>query len=127
MHVEEWFSKSDTYADLARVSVQRGHHDAACFLAQQAVEFFVKGLLIVKTGAKAYSHSLLELFAALASTGLKVPDNVSGCTRLLSGHYLQARYPDARLDPYTSEESTTALECMEVILDFLRRVRSGAR
>lgn len=32
--------------------------------------------MIQRTGAKAYSHSLIELFDAPSSVGLKAPDNV---------------------------------------------------
>ncbi len=126
MHIEDWFLKSDTYADLAHVSIQRNHHDAACFLAQQAVEFFIKGILIERTGSKAYTHSLIELFNALDAIGLRTPDDIRECIVYLSGQYLQARYPDARLDPYTAEDSNRSIRCMEVILNFLRRVRSSS-
>jgi HEPN domain-containing protein len=123
LQVEKWFAKADTFADVARESMEKKRYDFACFLAQQAVEFCLKGILIAKTGMKSYSHSLEDLTKALVATGIGIPQAVVECAKTLGEHYLQARYPDARVSEYTLEEAEQAVKCMEVTLDYLRRIR----
>jgi len=122
---QKWFERSQMYQELAQESVERGHYDFSCYAAQQAVEFFLEGLLIAKTGAKPYSHSLTMLVEALANTGIEIPVHVTDCARVLGEHYLQARCPDARLDDYSKSEALEAVRCMEVMIHFLREIHSG--
>ena len=123
MHTERWFEKADMFRDVAIESIQKNRFDFASFTAQQAVEFYLKGLLIMRVGAKAYSHSLVQLMESLATPGSHIPDDIKRCIRELGEHYLQARYPDARVAEYTDDEAKEAIDCMEVCLDFLRRIR----
>ncbi|MBD3408217.1 MAG: HEPN domain-containing protein [Candidatus Lokiarchaeota archaeon] len=123
MDTRRWFDKAEMFEVIASESIDKGRFDFASFTAQQAVEFYLKGILILKVGAKAYSHSLVELMESLSSTGVEVPRDIMNCIRDLGEHYLQARYPDARVAEYTEQEAREAIECMEVCLDFLRRVR----
>jgi len=76
LQVDRWFDRARTYEELARESVGKERYAFACFASQQAVEFYVKGLLIKLVGAKAYSHSLKELMEALKATGITVPSEV---------------------------------------------------
>ncbi len=120
---EKWFERSQMYQELASESLEKQRYDFSCYSAQQAVDFYLKGLLIQITGARPYSHSLTTLLRALAGTGIEVPPRVTECARALSEHYLQARDPDARLNDYTREEAAEAIRRMEVMIDFLRKVR----
>jgi HEPN domain-containing protein len=123
MYTDRWFAKAEIFFELAHESIGKMRFDFASFSAQQAVEFFIKGLLIKKIGAKAYSHSLIELIAALEATGISVPKEIKDCIKELGEHYLQARYPDARVTDYTKSEAEEAINCMEVTVDFLRKIR----
>lgn len=123
MHTERWFEKAEMFEVVASESISKGRFDFASFTAQQAVEFYLKGLLILIVGAKPYSHSLIQLMESLTSTGIEVPNDIMNCIRDLGEHYIQARYPDARMTEYTEHEARDAINCMEVCLDFLRRVR----
>ncbi|NWF95417.1 MAG: HEPN domain-containing protein [Candidatus Thorarchaeota archaeon] len=114
--------RSLKFRELARRSYEEGSHDFASFFAQQAVEFYVKGLLIRRIGAKVYSHSLVVLIDTLAESGVSVPSSVRDCIERLGEHYIQARYPDARMTDYSQSEAREALRCMEVTLDFLATV-----
>lgn len=120
---EKWFEKSQMYQELARESLAKDRYDFSCYSAQHAIEFYLKGLLILRTGAKPYSHSLSTLLMALADTGVETLPKVIECSWVLSEHYLQAQFPDARLNDYTREEATEAIRCMEVIIDFLQKIR----
>ncbi|MHA1771512.1 MAG: HEPN domain-containing protein [Candidatus Thorarchaeota archaeon] len=126
MIVEKWFTKAETFYEVAKESLEKKRFDHACLSAQQAVEFYIKGILILKTGAKPYTHSLTELMSGLENSGVEIPSEVFDCAKQLSEHYIQARYPDARLDDYTSEEAKIAIKCMEVTFDFFRKVREAS-
>ncbi len=127
VQVDRWFAKATTFEDVARESVEKQRYDFACFTAQQAVEFCLKGILISKVGMKSYSHSLDELMKAVGSVGIQIPPTVLVCAKTLGEHYLQARYPDARMSDYTLAEAEDAIKCMEVALDFLRGVREATK
>ena len=95
-------------------------YDIACFSCQQAVEFYLKGKIIEKSGSKPYTHSLVELLRILEELGHEVPEDIKKCAKRLAEHYTQARYPDARLTEYEREEAEEAIKCMERILEHVK-------
>ena len=123
MHSEKWIAKSLKFKELASRSLEEKSYDFASFFAQQAVEFYLKGMLVQRAGVKSYSHSLTVLIESLIEAGVAVPRDVRDCTRKLGEHYLQALYADARITDYREDEAKEALRCMEVTLDFLTSVR----
>lgn len=74
---------------------QAGGWNWSCFLAEQAAQLAVKGLLH-GIGVVAWGHDLVRLGEALgqATSEALAPDLASACRRL-SRHYIPARYPDA--------------------------------
>lgn len=63
---------------------------------------------------------------AVSDAGVEVPREVTAGARLLSRHYIPARYPDAHpaASPgsrYVDEDSTAALDAAEAILAFVDR------
>ena len=123
---ERWFRKAERFGEEARDNFEKGRYDLACFSAQQASEMRLKGLLISLTGAKPYTPILSELAEALEAAGINVPGEVKRCCRSLEEHYLQARYPDARVNEYGRDEAEEALRCMEVVRRFVEEVLRGA-
>lgn len=119
---ERWFRKASRFEEDALDNLSKGRYDLACFAAQQASELRLKGLLIKITGTRPYTHLLSELADSLGESGVNVPEDVARCCVALEEHYLQARYPDARLNEYREEEARAAVECMEVIKRFVERV-----
>jgi len=97
---EKWFRKALSFEEEARDNLAKGRYDLACFSAQQASELRLKGLLIKLTGLKPYTHVLSELAEAIKESGVSVPREVIECCFELEEHYLQSRYPDARLNEY---------------------------
>lgn len=70
-------------------------HNWACFLAEQAAQLAVKGLLHAM-GAGAWGHDLVALGRAWEeSTTGKLPEKLTGALQRLSRHYIPPRYPDA--------------------------------
>ncbi|MEZ0319667.1 MAG: HEPN domain-containing protein [Pyrobaculum sp.] len=114
--MEAWFLKASRFRKSAYRALDEGEYDLACFLAQQAAEFLLKGVLIKEAGARPVTHSLYEMAKRLAQLrGASLGEDVARCAKALEEHYIQARYPDARLGPYEKWEAEQCLECMEAI------------
>jgi len=57
--------------------MRRTLYDIACFSSQQAVELYLKGKIIAKSGSKPYTRSLVELLRIIEKLGYEVPEDVS--------------------------------------------------
>jgi len=114
--VESWIEKAERYRSYAKRSFEDGAYDLACFLAQQSAEFFLEGVLIKEVGARPLTHSLYEMAKRLAQLrAVEFPEEAARCSKSLEEHYIQARYPDARLGPYERWEAEECLRCMEML------------
>ncbi len=125
MDVRIWKLKAERFRRAAISELEEGRYDVASFSAQQAVELYLKGFIIEKTGSKPYTHLLTELLSLIFELVGKRDENVKRCAASLEVHYLQARYPDSRLKDYTKEEAEEAVRCMEVILNFIRSLEDS--
>ncbi|MEL9990056.1 MAG: HEPN domain-containing protein [Thermoproteus sp.] len=110
----EWIEKVARFRNSANRAFLEGDYDLACFLAQQAVELVLRGVLLREIGARPLTHSLYELAKRLAQLrGGDLDERLAKCAKSLEEHYIQARYPDARLGPYERWEAEGCLSCME--------------
>jgi len=101
---EKWIERAKRYAALAREVATRGFYPEACLFAQQAA--YLKGLLIKATGARPYTHSILHLLRSyLTLSGREPSEEEAKCAKLLTEHYLGARYPDARMLEYDDKDA----------------------
>jgi len=83
-----------------------------------------QGYLIFKTGLQPFTHSLVELVEKAGQQSLTpLPDAED--LRWLQEHYLQARYPNARLSAYTREEALKALEVSRKVVEVVRSKLRG--
>ena len=119
MHIR-WLEKAMKFLDRARRDLMDGYYDFSALNSQQAAEFALKALLIAKTGYKPLTHSITELLRALSEI-VDVQEELLGCGKI-EEHYIQARYPDARMSEYTREEAEEALRCAEVILSYVKGI-----
>lgn len=111
MGVEHWFRKAAKFYEYAKEDFRSGRYDSAAFFAQQSVELAFKALLIKYTGARPQTHSLSALLEMLEKAlGVEFGGEVRRCAELLESHYVQARYPDARLNEYRSWEAEEAIK-----------------
>ncbi len=124
MDVRMWKTKAERFRKAAESEFEEGRYDVASFSAHQAVELYLKGIIIERTGSKPYTHLLTELLSILFELFGSRDEKVMRCASSLEVHYLQARYPDSRLKDYTREEAEEALRCMEVILNFVKALES---
>lgn len=116
----KWYAKAKRFLEVAKRDLEDGYYDFAAFNSQQAAEFALKALLIRRTGYRPYTHSIAELLNATSEV-LEVSQEVRECESI-EEHYLQARYPEARLRDYSREEAESAVECAEVILGYVERL-----
>jgi HEPN domain-containing protein len=120
---DRWLDKAKQFEGYAKRELAEGRYDASAFFAQQAVELLLKGLLLKRTGARPYTHSLVELLQALAEQlGVPVPEEVLKAAEMLEEHYISARYPDARLNEYRRWEAEEALSALRRIWEYVRGV-----
>jgi len=118
--MEAWLAKAQRYKQYAERAYREGEYDLACFLAQQSAEFALKGVLIRETGARPLTHSLLDMAKRLAQLkGAQLPEEVAVCAKAREEHYIQARYPDARLGPYEEWKARRCLECLEALWQWI--------
>ncbi len=121
----DWFRQAEADLAQARHAVNGGHHEWACFAAQQAAEKAVKAVHEDR-GAEAWGHSVTELLQALEE-----PDagSLMDRSRALDKLYIPTRYPNglpsgAPADYYTRPEADGAIAAAEEILGFCRRILS---
>lgn len=111
-----WLGKADENLKLALLALRNRLYALSCFHSQQAAEFSLKGLLIGLTGVHLMTHSIARLAAeAKASVKLNLP--LESELNRLEDHYLQARYPNARISPYGSVEAEEAYRVAEAVVD----------
>lgn len=114
--METWLEKASRYREYAKRNFESGAYDLACFLAQQSAEFLLKALLIRETGARPLTHSLYEMARRLATLkNFELGDEVAKCAKALEQHYVQSRYPDARVGEYERWEAESCIKCMEAL------------
>lgn len=122
----DWFRQAELDLAAARDARRHGHHEWACFGAQQAAEKAVKALH-ESEGTEAWGHSITELLRGVAS----VPEDVVSAGKSLDKHYIPARYPNSHPagapgDLYTEEEADRALGDAERVIEHVRRRLSPA-
>ncbi len=89
----DWMKQAERDLERARLDIELGFYEWACFTAQQSAEKAVKAVF-QKLGKSLRGHSLLKMFEAL-DIELKVPENLFNCAKLLDRYYIEARYPNS--------------------------------
>lgn len=92
---ERWRAAAVDAVEAAGSQAARASHHWACFLAEQAAQLAMKGLLH-GLGLGGWGHDLVELADRLsAALGEPLPEPVHDALLRLSRHYTATRYPDA--------------------------------
>ena len=107
--VQGWLRKGDSDLAAARlVAESSGPYDTACFHAQQAVEKYLKGVLINAGLSFPFTHNLDEL--ALRCGAANPPPKLSDIdVTILTPYAVQLRY-----DPEFWPEQATAQEALTI-------------
>lgn len=124
----DWFRQAEADLIHARHAAGGGHHEWACFAAQQAAEKAVKAVH-EERGHEAWGHSVTELLEALCEIGEAVPEPLFDRTRALDKLYIPTRYPNglpsgAPADYYTRAEAERAIADAEELVGFCGRMLS---
>ncbi|GAB6943478.1 HEPN domain-containing protein [Vulcanisaeta sp. JCM 14467] len=115
-----WYARAERYRALSRDMLNRGFYPEACFFAQQATEFYLKGRLIELTGSRLYTHSIIALLNQVDSILNKpLNDEVIRCAKLLTEQYIGSRYPDARMLDYDRTDAEDCVKCMEMVMSYV--------
>ena len=118
---QDWLRQAELDLAAARDSQRSGHHEWACFAAQQSAEKAVKALH-ESVGTEAWGHSVVELLRGIKD----VPEEVLQSGKVLDKHYIPARYPNSHRagapgDLYTAPEAQQAISEAERIIAYVRR------
>jgi HEPN domain-containing protein len=125
MHYEEvevLLRRSDDYMELADSAFEGKKYDAAIFLAEQALQFYLKSLLIKYADLRLRTHSVRDLLATLGKA-LEVEDRVADFVRShrsllreLEDAYIGTRYEPRR---YYREDAEELIEFVREVMDFV--------
>jgi HEPN domain-containing protein len=105
----------------ARKNVEIEAYEVAAFLAEQAVEKFLKSFWIVqKSELPPHTHYLLEL-----GKGLKMPDHLQRHLAFLNPDYTITRYPNAAngipYELYDRETALSKIKAPEEVIAWLQK------
>jgi len=119
--IERLLKQADRDLDNARKNLGIQAYEVAAFLAQQAVEKYLKGTwVLVKREPAPHTHALTEL-----GDGLGVPPDLRHHLADLTPDYTVSRYPDAaNAVPYELYDEPTAwakVEHAAGVIEWLRR------
>jgi len=125
---KDWFAQAECDLEHARNSCMTGHHEWACFSAQQAAEKALKAVFQCRT-VHPHINSVKRLLETLPGNP-KVEAELMDCANSLDCLYVATRYPhqfDAGkpADHYTRKDSEKAIGCAEIILQFCKDQLSG--
>ncbi len=118
---EDWLSQAHRDMEQAEMSRTAGHHEWACFAAQQAAEKVVKALHL-SLGQETWGHVVRRLLAELPPE-LGVGEDLLDRARVLDGYYIPTRYPNGHpegppLDHYGDLQAREAIQHAHAIIDF---------
>ncbi len=118
-----WRDEAQRAARAAAVQRDAAIFNWSCFLAEQAAQLAVKGLLHA-IGAAPWGHDLVALVDLLNENNIAVPAAVRERAQRLSRHYIPARYPDAHgrgsaSEHYGKSDADEAIADAEAIATFI--------
>lgn len=118
---KEWFEIAKRDLNGAKILYEHNaDYGLVLFHLQQAVEKYLKGYLIYKTGMLQEGHSLIKLCKKAATHNSNFKNFVKDCA-LLNGYYIETRYPAE--DPLVADEDDVkdGLNFTKEIIDFIEK------
>ncbi len=121
MVIEDWLRRAERDYKVALLlgsDEEGGFFENACFHCQQAVEKFLKALIISKGARFKKVHDLSKLSEDLRNLGVPIGDVLSDEDRdTLNPYYIGGRYPSDRQPTY--EDSQGAIKIVEKVKHFV--------
>lgn len=117
-----WLKKAEDDLSFAKIALKETNFcDHICFLSQQAVEKYLKAVIIVSKGnlaKKEKTHNLIYL-AQRCKQVLSLKKFESDL-RKLSNAYITARYPSNGYVKFSKDEARNCLKSAEKVIDFIK-------
>ncbi|MCY0867833.1 MAG: HEPN domain-containing protein [Desulfurococcus sp.] len=115
------------FLDEARSARSKGYYDLACFLAEQALQLYLKYALLVFIGDYPRTHSVRRLLGEIArvSGSMKLEEFIkSNRVRILAleDSYLLARY---FVKDYTAEDADDMIKLVEEAVNVINTLLRG--
>lgn len=120
-----WVAQARRDLEAARLLTSHGLHAQSCFLAQQAAEKALKGILYAAGAEVVIGHSVARLCDEIAKLH---PDQAERCAEwaTLDQYYIPTRYPDALpagipSDVFTSRQAEEATSLADEVVAFAHK------
>lgn len=121
--ISGWIQKAEDDLAFAKDAFSdTEYYDHICVLAEQAVEKYLKAVIILKRGSlskKERTHNLIYLAGLCKNDELDLSQFEEGLRRL-SEAYIPARYPVGNLVKFTKKEAKECLSDAQEIIDFIK-------
>lgn len=115
-----WISYANENLDVARLALEHGHLNSSLQNIQQAVEKYLKAVIVEKDLEFRRTHSIRELVGILTDQGIRV--NISDDEMdLMDAVYLPSKYPIYSVLPNALPE----LEICRDALNFVEKVQAS--
>ena len=111
---QTWYDQARADLAAGEDSTATGHHEWACFQAQQAGEKALKAFLYARGRTSIITHSLRRLAREAATIDATFAE-LDEAARLLDQHYIPTRYPnglDTETAPAAYYEERDAEQCL---------------
>jgi HEPN domain-containing protein len=122
-----WLSYADENFDVAMLAFKHGHLNSSLQNVQQAVEKYLKAIIIEKNIELKRTHSIRELVILLSANGISVDINDDE-QDLLDSIYIPSKYPvysalpDAMPGPDICERALKMVEKVKVSINRILRL-----
>ncbi|MGB9840219.1 HEPN domain-containing protein [Thermovenabulum sp.] len=119
---KEWFDRAKKDFDAAKILYEyEGDKGIICFHCQQAVEKYLKGYLIYKTGMLHDGHSLTKLCKKAYQFDNRFKNIIKDCA-FLNQFYIETRYPAE--DPLIVDEEDVieSIKIAERIMELINSI-----
>ena len=108
-----WLTFADENLDVAGLALKHGHLNACLQNAQQAVEKYLKAVIIERDFEFRRTHSIRELVGILSDQGIGV--NISEDeTDLMDTIYLPSKYPIYSALPHAAPEPEISKDALKI-------------
>jgi len=119
-----WFDQAQADRESVVLELEHGHHNVACFLAQQMAEKALKAFLYLKGERHPIGHSVADLCRMCARYEPRFAEMMGSLVKL-DRYYIPTRYPNGLpgglpSDSYDEADARSALGLADRTLEFVR-------